>query len=106
VYFQPELPIRVETDALGYAISAILSQPYRDGPKGTKWKPIAFFSRKMIAAERNYDMYNGELLAIIEVFKAWRYYLEGSQHKIKIYTDHKNLCWFLSTKHLTQRQVR
>jgi hypothetical protein len=77
-HFQPELPIRVETDASGYAISAILSQPYRDSPKGTKWRPVAFFSRKMTAAERNYDTHDGELLAIIEAFKAWRHYLEGS----------------------------
>jgi hypothetical protein len=60
----------------------------------------------MTAAERNYDTHDGELLTIIEAFKAWRHYLEGSQHKIEIHTDHKNLCRFLSTKHLTQRQVR
>jgi hypothetical protein len=45
----------------------------------------------MTAAERNYDTHDSELLAIIEVFKAWHYYLEGSRYKIKIYTDHKNL---------------
>jgi hypothetical protein len=48
-------------------------------------------------------MHDGELLAIIEAFKAWCHYLEGSRHEIEIHTDHENLRRFLSTKHLTRR---
>jgi len=51
----------VETDALGYAIKGVLSQE-QDG----KWKPIAFLSRTMQPAEQNYEIYNKELLAIVE----------------------------------------
>ena len=52
---------RVEIDASGYAIGGVLSQK-QDG----KWKPIAFLSRTMQPAERNYKIYNKELLAIVE----------------------------------------
>ena len=52
---------RVETDTSGHAIGGVLSQE-QDG----KWKPIAFLSRTMQPAERNYEIYNKELLAIVE----------------------------------------
>jgi len=52
---------RVETDALGHAIERVLSQE-QDG----KWKPIAFLSRTIQPVERNYKIYDKELLAIVE----------------------------------------
>ena len=52
---------RVETNASGHAIEGVLSQE-QDG----KWKPIAFLSRTMQAAEQNYEIYDKELLAIVE----------------------------------------
>ena len=58
---------RVETDASGHAIGGVLSQE-QDG----KWKPIVFLSRMMQPAERNYKIYNKELLAIVEVLAKWR----------------------------------
>ena len=54
-------------DALGYAIEGVLSQE-QDG----KWKPIAFLLRTMQPAERNYEIYDKELL---EVLTKWRQYL-------------------------------
>jgi len=52
---------RVETDASGHAIGGVLSQE-QDG----KWKPIVFLSRTMQLAKRNYEIYDKELLAIVE----------------------------------------
>jgi len=52
---------RVETDASGHAIGGVLSQE-QEG----KWKPIAFLSRTMQPAERNYEIYDKKLLAIVE----------------------------------------
>ena len=60
----------------------------------------------MQPAECNYDIYDKELLAIVDSFKVWRHYLEGSPHPIQIFCDHKNLEYFNSTKILTRRQVR
>jgi len=58
---------RVEADALGHTIEEVLSQE-QDG----KWKPIAFLSRTMQSAERNYEIYEKKLLAIVEALTKWR----------------------------------
>ena len=103
-HFDLERHIRVETDASGYAIGGVLSQLSSDNLG--QWHPVAFFSRKMIPAETRYETHNGELLAIVEAFKTWRHYLEGSQHEVLVLTDHNNLCQFMETKSLSSRQVR
>ena len=63
--FNLELPIIVETDVLDYAISTCINQLGGD----RKLQLVAFFSRKMSVAELNYEIYNKELLAIVEAFK-------------------------------------
>jgi len=57
-----EEKFRVEMDASGHAIGGVLSQE-QEG----KWKPIAFLSRMMQLVERNYKIYDKELLAIVKV---------------------------------------
>ena len=52
---------RMEMNTSGHAIKGVLSQE-QDG----KWKLIAFLSRTMQPAERNYKIYDKELLAIVE----------------------------------------
>ena len=74
-YFDPKHHIRIETDASGYAIGGVPSQLTSDDLG--QWHPVAFFSHKMILVETRYETHNGELLAIVEAFKIWRYYLEG-----------------------------
>ena len=102
-HFDPERHIRVETDASGYAIGGVLSQLTSDD--SGQWHPIAFFLRKMIPAETRYETHDGELLAIVEAFKTWRHYLEGSQHEVLVLTDHNNFRQFMETKSLSSRQV-
>ena len=92
----------VETDASDCAISGILSQ----FDENQILKPIAFYSRQMVPAERNYEIYDKELLAVIESFKHWRHFLQGGRHQITVLCDHKNLEYFMSTKKLTRRQAR
>lgn len=98
----PSLPFVLETDASNFAIGAVLSQASPDATL----HPVAFFSRKMSPAESNYEIYDKELLAIRMALEEWRHHLEGAQHKVLIYTDHKNLEYFTTTRHLTQRQIR
>ncbi len=74
-YFDLERHIWIEINALGYAIYEIFNQLTLNNL--SRWHPVAFFSRKMIPAETWYKTYNGELLAIVETFKTWRYNLEG-----------------------------
>ena len=61
---------RVETDASGHAIGGVLSQE-QEG----KWKPIAFLSRTIQPVERNYEIYDKKLLAIVKALTKWRQYL-------------------------------
>ena len=98
--FDPKKPIRIETDASDLAIGGCLTQEY-DG----KWHPIAYHSRKMSPAEQNYDIHDKELLTIVECLDQWRVYAEGAPG-LNIYTDHKNLVSFTTTKVLNRRQVR
>ena len=101
-YFNPSKPIRIETNASGFAIAAILTQPGTDG----HWHPVVFWSRKMIPAERNYDTHDQELLAIVKGFKHWHHYLEGSRQPVVMLADHANLRYFMITKELLRRQAR
>ena len=51
----------MEVDILDYAIGGILSIEYEDG----RWKPVAFLSKLLNEMERNYKIYNKEMLVII-----------------------------------------
>ena len=101
-HFDPTRKLRMETDASNFGLGAILSQQFDDG----HWHPIAYWSRKMIPAERNYETHDQELLAIVAAFKQWRHYLEGSAFPIEVLTDHNNLRGFMNVKVLSPRQAR
>ena len=98
----PNAPQIIKTDVSDYAIAVIHSIRLPDG----ELHPVAFHSRTLGPAERNYDTHDKELLAIHEAFKIWRHHLEGSPDPIEVFTDHKNLEYFTSTKTLTRRQAR
>jgi hypothetical protein len=63
--FNPRKEIRVETDASDFALGAIMTQPQEDG----KWRLTAFHSRKFNKHKINYDVFNKELLVIIDAFE-------------------------------------
>ena len=88
-------------DMSGHAIKGVLFQE-----QDRKWKPIAFLSRTMQPAERNYKIYNKELLAIMETLTKWRQYLLDTLETFKIWTDHKNLKYFQESHKLNKRQAR
>ena len=83
--------IRMEVDASDYATGGVLSMECKDG----LWRPVAFLSKLLNETERNYEIYDKEMLAIIRGLEAWRHLLEGVQTKFKIWTDHKNLEYFM-----------
>jgi len=91
----------METDASDHAIGGVLSQE-QDG----KWKPIAFLSRTMQPAKKNYEIYDKELLAIVEALTKWRQYLLDTLETFKIWTDYENLKYFWEPHKLNGRQVR
>jgi len=93
---------KIEADSSDYATGAVLSQEGNDG----KWHPIAFLSKSLSPVERNYDVHDKELLAIIRSLEEWRHYLEGARHKFDIWTDHRNLQYFRTARNLNRRQAR
>ena len=92
----------LEADASNEALEGTVSQYDDDGIL----HPCAFHSQKFTSSERNYEIYDKEMLAIVECMNIWRYYFEGSEHKLKVLTDHKNLVWFIETKSYNRRQAR
>jgi hypothetical protein len=95
-------PFELEVDASGFAMGAVLLQKKMDGKK----HPITYYSKTLSAAERNYDVYNLELLAIVNALDHWRPYLAGSPHKIIIYSDHQNLLYWKDPHKISRRIAR
>jgi len=100
-HWNPNSPLILETNASNLALAAILST-CTDGDI----HPIVFHSRSFQGAELNYNVHDKELLAIMEAFKKWQYYLEGPATPTEVFTNHKNLTYFCNTKMLTRRQTR
>ena len=86
VLWQPQLdkPFEVEVDASGFALAGVLLQRQDNGKK----HPIGYSSATLNEAQRNYNIYKLELLAIAECLKHWRPYLAGSPHEIIVHTNH------------------
>jgi RNase H-like domain found in reverse transcriptase len=99
IHADPEERFRVETDASNYAYGAILSQK---GKQDQKNHPVAFFSKSMTPAERNYGISDKEALAIIKALQHWRHWLEGTTIPVDILTDHKNLQYFTKPRILNR----
>ena len=95
-------PFIMETDASDFAVGGVLSQR-----SSGVLHPCAFYSRSLSGPERNYDVYDKELLAIKVCLDEWRHYLEGGEF-VEISTDHRNLEQFLqkSPRVLTGRHAR
>ena len=93
-------PYRLEADSSDFAIGAVLSQKQDD-----KWHPIAYLSKSLNEAERNYEIYDKEMLAIMTALGEWRHYLLTNQ-VFEVWTDHQNLCYFQKPQKLNRRQAR
>jgi hypothetical protein len=91
----------METDASDGVVAGVLSQLHPDGV----WHPVAYFSKTMAPAECNYPIHDKEMLAVVRCLEEWRAELEGLQSQISIYTDHRALEYFMTTKRLSSRQA-
>jgi len=99
---QDSEPFQVEADSSDFATGAVLSQQSTtDG----KWHPVVFYSKSLSSIERNYKIHDKEMLAIIRVLEEWRHFLKGVTHLVEIWTDHKNLEYFMTAKKLNCRQA-
>lgn len=98
----PSLPFTIEVDASSTGLGAVLSQRQGNPPQ---LYTCAFHSRKLTAAERNYDVGDRELLAMKAAFEEWRHWLEGATHQFVILTDHKNREYLHTAKRLNPCQA-
>ena len=96
-------PYRIEADSSDFATRAVLSQ---ENPDNGKWHPVAFLSKSLSPVERNYEIHNKEVLVIVQALEEWRHFMEGTEHQFEIWTDHKNLEYFMMAKKLNRRQAR
>jgi len=94
--------MRIEMDASDYAMGGVLSMECED----RLWKPVAFLSKLLNETEKNYKIHDKEMLAIIQGLESWRHLLEGVQSKFEIWTDHKNLEYFIKVQKLNWRQAQ
>ena len=95
-------PYRLETDSSDFATGAVLEQIGEDG----LWHPVAFYSKSLNEHERNYEIYDKEMLAIIRALEEYRHYLEGHPEPVEIWSDHLNLTYFRQAQKLSRRQAR
>jgi hypothetical protein len=77
-HFNPHYKSIIETNASDFILGSTLSQTTED----KKLHPNAFHSRKFSPAEINYEIHDKELLTIVDYFKVWRTYLEGSLYMV------------------------
>ena len=99
IYQDFSQPFVVTCDVSNTAVGAVLSQ-LRDG----KEKPIAYCSRQLNSAKRNYSCTERELLAVIFATKQFRCYLYG--YRFTLQTDHSALRWLLNLKDPSSRLPR
>ena len=91
--------MRMEVDVSDYAMGGVLSMECKD----KLWRPVVFLSKSLNEMERNYKIYDKKMLVIIRRLENWRHLLEGICFKFKIWTDHKNLEYFMKAQNLNCR---
>jgi len=108
--FDPARRAVLTTDASNVAVAAILTQPDDEGHQ----HPVAYESRKLTAAERNYPAHVLELLAVVHALRAFRHYLLGGGaprpggcwSDFDLRTDNQAITWLKTNRHLNKMYVR
>src|SRR6266436_6554581 len=72
---------KLECNASNFATSTVLSQLQTDG----EFHPVAFMSKSFTDVERNYEVYDKEMLAIVRALEEWRHFLQGAEEKVDVY---------------------
>ena len=94
--------MQVEADTSDYAIEGVLSTKYENG----KQRLVAFIFKSLNAMEQNYKIYDKEILVVIRCLEAQKHYLKEAKMEFKVWTDHKNLQYFMMSQKLNQKQVQ
>ncbi len=92
-------PFILQTDASNTGLGAVLAQ-VQDGEE----RVIAYYSRSLLPAERNYHTTDLECLAVVAALKHFRCYLLGSE--FEVFTDHSALTTFLTRRQTSSKLLR
>ncbi len=93
----------MKIDAFDFVIADIFSQLVKIDDQ---WRSIVFYFRKMIFAERNYEVNDQKMLVIVKVCKKWRHYIENVKRSIRMIIDHANFKNFFINKAFSRREVK
>jgi len=83
--------MKIEIDISDYIIGGVLLMEYADG----RWRLVACLSKSLNGIEQNYEIHDEEMLAIIRGLKTWRHLLESAKFKFEVWTNLKNLEYFM-----------
>ena len=67
------------------------------------WRPVAFISKSLSDTERNYKIHDKEMLVVVRCLEAWRHFLKETTIRFEIWTDYKNLEYFIKAQKLNRR---
>jgi RNase H-like domain found in reverse transcriptase len=95
-------PFQIESDALKYASGAVLTQMDINGDRHL----VAFLSKTFTDMEQQYEIYDRDLLGIVQALKEWQHYIQESGHTTLVHTDHRNLTYFRKAQKLSDQQAR
>jgi RNase H-like domain found in reverse transcriptase/Reverse transcriptase (RNA-dependent DNA polymerase) len=95
-------PFQIKSDTSKVATGMVLTQLDSNGNR----HPVAFLSKTFSETKRKHEIYDWELLGIIQALKEWRHYIQRSGHTTIVYSDHKNLTYFRTAQKLNDRQAR
>jgi hypothetical protein len=96
------------TDASAYGVGAVLLQEGEINPRTNKptQHPITYYSATFTPTERNYDIYERELLAVLKALQQWRPHLAVTEIPVIVLTDHANLTFWKNPKTVNRRVAR
>ena len=81
----------MKADVLDYVRGKVLSMECEN----KLWRPVVFLSKSLNETEKNYEIYNKKMLAIISELENWRYLLKNICFKFEIWTNHENQEYFM-----------